>query len=312
MKITAGIANADQLTLYREAGADEFYCGYIPDFWPEHIGASVPLNRREVLYCPVQIGGRNELRLLRERATALSVPVALTFNAPCYPPTAIPVAVNAIEQCLSDGFDRFIVADPALMQALLERGLLPSLHLHISGEAGEINRAALEFWRSFSPDRIIFHRKVGLSNMASLIRSDRKAHPDAPLEYEAFAMNESCHFNGAFCSAPHCDEYPHLCHLPWRLAPVRSGDPLPSTPPLAVPDEEIAGHSGCGVCSLPALARSGITTLKVVGRGADTDEMIRDIHVLRKALTLAEQGASAAEIRLACFPDGCSGNCYYL
>lgn len=312
MKITAGIANADQLSLYREAGANEFYCGYIPDFWPEQVGPTIPLNRREVRYCPVQIGGRNELRLLHARASALDVSVALTFNAPCYPPAAIPVAVRAIEQCLSDGFDRFIIADPALMQALLERNLLPSLHLHISGEAGEINRAALEFWRSFTPSRIIFHRKVGLSNISALIRSDREAHPDDPIEYEAFAMNESCHFNGAFCSAPHCDEMAHLCHLPWRLAPVHSDDLLPSTPPLPVPDEDIAGHSGCGVCSLPALAQSGITVLKVVGRGADTDEMIRDIRVLRQALTLSEQGASPDEIQLACFPDGCSQNCYYL
>lgn len=311
MKITAGIANADQLRLYREAGADEFYCGYVPDFWVDKVGTGVPLNRREVRYCPVQIGGRNELRLLRARAASLDVPVALTFNAPCYPPEAIPFAVRAIEQCLSDGFDSFIIADPALLQALQESSLLPSIRLHISGEAGEINRAALEFWRSFHPNRIIFHRKVGLANMASLIRSDREAHPEVSLEYEAFAMNESCHFNGAFCSAPHCDELAHLCHLPWRLAPVHSGDPLPSTPPLSKPDEEIAGHSGCGVCALPSLARAGITTLKVVGRGADTDEMIRDIRVLRTAVTLSEHGASPEEIRQSCFPDGCSKNCYY-
>ena len=311
MKITAGIANADQLSLYREAGADEFYCGYIPDFWPEQVGTSVPLNRREVRYCPVQIGGRNELRLLRARASALGVPVVLTFNAPSYPPTAIPVAVRAIEQCLSDGFNQFIVADPALMQALLERGLLPALHLHISGEAGEINRGALEFWRSFHPSRIIFHRKVGLSNMAALIRADHEAHPDEPLEYEAFAMNESCHFNGAFCAAPHCDEMAHLCHLPWRLAPVHPDDPIPSTPPLQAPSEDLAGHSGCGVCALPALNRAGITTLKVVGRGADTEEMVRDIRALRTALTLSDQGATPAEIRDFCFPNGCSENCYY-
>ena len=90
MKITAGIAGADQLHLYRKAGADEFFCGYVPDFWVEKVGLSVPLNRREVRYCPVQIGGRNELRLLRARASVLGVPVALTFNTPCYPPKSIP------------------------------------------------------------------------------------------------------------------------------------------------------------------------------------------------------------------------------
>lgn len=315
MRITAGIANTDQLLRYASAGADEVFCGYIPQSWSSGPCRNIPLNRREVHYCPVQIGGRNELRILRAVSSDLGIPVSLTFNAPFYPSDSLPEIAGIMEQCLEDGFDTFIVADPALMMLLEEKGLLPSLRLQISGEAGEINREALEFWRRFRPSRIIFHRKTGLSNIAALIRSDRLLHPEEPLEYEAFAMNENCHFNGAFCSGLHCDEFAHLCHLPWRLIPVSAGEPVPSVSspdPSPVDGPSVAGHSGCGICSLPALRDAGIGVLKVVGRGADTEEMVRDIRTLRSAVRMTEEGVSSPEaIRSSCFPDGCSGNCYY-
>lgn len=315
MRITAGIANTDQLLLYSRAGADEVFCGYIPEHWERVFGRSVPLNRREARYCPVQIGGRNELRLLRAMAADLGIPVSLTFNSPFYTSESLPVVAGIMQQCMEDGFDSFIVADPALMMLLKEMDLLSSMHLQISGEAGGINREALEFWRGFQPSRIIFHRKTGIRNMAALIQRDRALHPSEPLEYEAFAMNENCHFNGAFCAGLHCDEFAHLCHLPWKTVPVSADSaavPVFSPDPGIQPVPGSAGHSGCGICALPDLRAAGAGILKVVGRGADTDEMCRDIRTLRTAVRMTETGTvSAAELRNVCFPDGCSGSCYY-
>lgn len=315
MKITAGIANTDQLSLYASAGADEVFCGYVPESWETGTGRCVPLNRREVRYCPVQIGDRNELRILKLMSADLGIPVSLTFNSPFYTSDALPEVVQVMEQCLEDGFDTFIVADPALMMILKERDLLSSIHLQISGEAGEINREVLEFWRGFHPSRVIFHRKTGLSNIASLIRADRLLHPDSPIEYEAFAMNENCHFNGAFCAGLHCDEFAHLCHLPWKMIPVSAGASFPSfcsPDPSYACDTGIAGHSGCGICALPELYTAGIGFLKTVGRGADTEEMCRDIRTLRTAVDLVRSGIlSPDDLRKTCFPEDCSRNCYY-
>lgn len=38
-----------------------------------------------------------------------------------------------------------------------------------------------------------------------------------PDEYEAFILNELCHFSGAFCNSLHCDELTHLCRVPYEL-----------------------------------------------------------------------------------------------
>ena len=64
MKITAGLGSIDEYVRYVEAGADEFFCGYVPYEWNRKYGTILPLNRREVLGVNVQIGAESELRIL--------------------------------------------------------------------------------------------------------------------------------------------------------------------------------------------------------------------------------------------------------
>ena len=316
MKITVGLAGCKQYPLYAASGADEVFCGYVPESWTRRYGLSLPLNRRETRFFPVQLGGKNELRILKYMRQDLGVPVTLTFNALCYRPEQYEQIACIMEDCAEEGFDTFIVADPGLMVHLCGTPLHGKIRIHVSGEFGAMNRYGMEEVRRLGADRVIFHRRTGIGNMASMIRADREAHPDAPLETEVFVMNEMCHFTGAYCNSLHCDEMAHACHLPWRLAPLERGA-VP--PPAASPGRDenrygTPGFSGCGLCALPRLERAGVKVLKVVGRGADPEDMVRDITAVRKALTIlneqAEDGFENA-MKEACFPDGCGGNCYY-
>ena len=49
MKITAGLGSIDEYERFVQAGADEFFCGYVPFSWAEKYGTIIPLIRREVL-----------------------------------------------------------------------------------------------------------------------------------------------------------------------------------------------------------------------------------------------------------------------
>ena len=49
MKIVAGLGSVDEYIRYCEAGADEFFCGYVPYKWTKKYGTMMALNRREVL-----------------------------------------------------------------------------------------------------------------------------------------------------------------------------------------------------------------------------------------------------------------------
>lgn len=324
MKIVAGLGSIDEYETFVKAGADEFFCGYVPFSWAEKYGVIHPLNRREVLFYNVQIGSMSELQILKKMVDYYGKPVTLTFNSLYYTGEQYPVIAEIITQCMAAGFENFIIADPALMLYLRQQKI--NCGIHLSGETAEVNRGMLEQMLPFRIRRVIFHRKNSLEDMQSCIKE-----ADFPHEYEAFILNELCHFSGAFCNSLHCDELTHLCRVPYELGnlhkkeetdaaqkDVAETDRIQGKEGKGLPLDEdgyLTGSTGCGFCALYRMKQVGITHLKLVGRGNYTDFMEKDIRQLRKALDILENSDSEAQyqkkMKASLFPDGCSQNCYY-
>ena len=208
-----------------------------------------------------------------------------------------------------------------------------------------MNRGMLEQMLPFGIRRVIFHRKNSLEDMQSCIKfvNDKKINYKCdmkenieekymfPDEYEAFILNELCHFSGAFCNSLHCDELTHLCRVPYELGnlhkkeetdaaqkDVAETDRIQEKEGKGLPLDEdgyLTGSTGCGLCALYRMKQVGITHLKLVGRGNYTDFMEKDIRQLRKALDILEKSDNELqyqrEMKASLFPDGCSQNCYY-
>ena len=293
MKIVAGLGSIDEYETFVKAGADEFFCGYVPFSWAEKYGVIHPLNRREVLFYNVQIGSMSELQILKKMVDYYGKPVELTFNSIYYTGEQYPVIAEIIIQCMAAGFENFIIADPALMLYLRQQKI--NCGIHLSGETAEVNRGMLEQMLPFGIRRVIFHRKNSLEDMQSCIKE-----ADFPHEYEAFILNELCHFSGAFCNSLHCDELTHLCRVPYELGnlhkkeetdaaqkDVAETDRIQGKEGKGLPLDEdgyLTGSTGCGLCALYRMKQVGITHLKLVGRGNYTDFMEKDIRQLRKVL----------------------------
>ena len=332
MKLTVGLGSVDEYIRFSEAGADEFFCGYVPYSWTQKYGTMMPLNRREVLCSNVQLGAFSELEILASMIRDYQRPVHLTFNSLFYLPEQYPELARIIQNCMQLGFRSYIIADPALILYLREQGI--SCEIHLSGETGEVNSRMVNFFQQFSLKRVIFHRKNSFDDMKAVIDAE-KSHGGlrAETDFEAFILNEMCQFTGAFCNSLHCDELGHLCRVPYWLKPVDdSCDPLasghlrPSAPaaPLQIsppdsselPNGYLCGATGCGLCALYRFREIGITHLKLVGRGNYTDYMEQDIRMLRRALMLLEHSTSEKDfqqnMREQLFPQGCSFHCYYL
>lgn len=316
MKITAGLGSADEYIRFVEAGADEFFSGFVPYSWTEKYGTVMPLNRREVLCYHVQLGAFSELEILSEMIRKYKKPVHLTFNSLYYIPQQYPEIVEIIENCMKLGFMSYIIADLALIVYLREKGI--PCEIHMSGEMGEINRRTVEVFQRLDLKRVIFHRKNSFEDMQSVICSERTAGGRrAETEFEAFVLNEMCQFTGAFCNSLHCDELGHLCRVPYWTEPVR--DESEDEDAIASKYDDngyLCGATGCGLCALYRLRDAGITHLKLVGRGNYTDFMEKDIRNLKTALEILEntdtEAAFRTEMKKQIFPYGCSGNCYYL
>lgn len=324
MKIVAGLGSIDEYETFVKAGADEFFCGYVPFSWAEKYGVIHPLNRREVLFYNVQIGSMSELQILKKMVDYYGKPVELTFNSIYYTGEQYPVIAEIIIQCMAAGFENFIIADPALMLYLRQQKI--NCGIHLSGETAEVNRGMLEQMLPFGIRRVIFHRKNSLEDMQSCIKEAGFPH-----EYEAFILNELCHFSGAFCNSLHCDELTHLCRVPYELGnlhkkeetdaaqkDVAETDRIQGKEGKGLPLDEdgyLTGSTGCGLCALYRMKQVGITHLKLVGRGNYTDFMEKDIRQLRKALDILEKSDNELQyqrkMKASLFPDGCSQNCYY-
>lgn len=332
MKLTVGLGSVDEYIRFSEAGADEFFCGYVPYSWTQKYDTMMPLNRREVLCSNVQLGAFSELEILASMIRDYQRPVHLTFNSLFYLPEQYPEIAKIMKACMCLGFQSYIIADPALILYLREHNI--DCEIHLSGETGEVNSRMVDFFQQFSLKRVIFHRKSSFDDMKAVINAEKSyGGLRAETEFEAFILNEMCQFTGAFCNSLHCDELGHLCRIPYWLKPLKescTGSSFrqlrPSVPAASsqtdvpndsdLPEGYLCGATGCGLCALYRLREIGITHLKLVGRGNYTDFMEQDIRMLRQALAILETSTSEKDfqqnMRKQLFPQGCSSHCYYL
>lgn len=270
-------------------------------------GRNYPLNRREVMYYNVQIGSESELMILRRMIDKLQVPVSIAVNALSYGADLYNEIEEIIRKCISMGYESYIVADPGMIDCLSD---IEGIKLTVSGELGEMNAGVLRSVRSRAVKRIIFPRQTTISEMKVLCST---FPDDENIEYEAFALNEKCHFTGAYCNSYHCDELCHICRVPYRL--VRYDEEEPETDVETIAEEyEGVGMTGCALCHLWKMKQVGVTHLKLVSRGNSSEDTVTDIQALRRAIDILEEAESEAEYvkRLfdEIFPNGCSGNCY--
>lgn len=298
MKITVGMGNIDEYIPYVEAGADEVFIGYVPQYILHAYGNLPSVNRREVLYANVQIGARSELQILSKMIQKYKVPVSITLNSLYYPTSMYPYLKQMILECLEDGFDTFIIGDIHLLSFLKKEGILSKIKVHMSGELGEMNSYVLQFIKEYDPERIIFHRKVSLSNMNKMMISE--------YEYEAFVLNENCHFHGGYCQSLHCDEMRHMCLVPYKME--KEVKEIENT-------KDCLGKTGCGICALYRLQKMGVQYGKLVSRGNFMEDTVEDILQLKRALQIVYTSKSEEEyiqkVKQELFQEGCSNQCYY-
>lgn len=313
MKIVAGLGSVDEYIRFCEAGADEFFAGYVPYEWNRKYGTMLPLNRREVFCSNVQLGSFSELEILAAMVRKYKRPVHLTFNALYYIPQQYPEIARIITRCMELGFQSFILADPALICYLRQKEI--GCEIHLSGETSEVNSQMLSVFQKQEIARLIFHRKNSFSDMKSVVENGRQQ--GKTLEYEAFVLNELCQFSGAFCNSLHCDEMGYLCRVPYRLGLMKRNEVLETgkMEETYMEDGYLCGATGCGLCALYQLREAGITHVKLVGRGNYVDFMEQDIRNLKQALKILEESGTEEQyqkhMKQTLFPKGCSGNCYY-
>ncbi len=307
MKVTAPISRLEEIELLAAAGADEIYCGVVPEEWLAQFNSGA-VNRR--LFGNLR--GLQALRDAIELAHRHARSLFLVLNAPHYGAAHQRALLDLAERFRDFGGDAVIVADAGLIAELGER--VPGLRVHLSSVAGCRNSAAVEFYRELGVRRVILPRDVTLAEIAA-IRANAQ-----DLEIEAFVLNDGCVFEEGLC---------HSIHLPAKLGgPIcldrrapryvgRQGLEIPaqlrseldandadyrdwlwyrfgcgfSSTPEGLP------YGPCGLCAVPQLAAAGLASVKIAGRERSTAQKVASVRMVRAVVDQALRGADREAVR---------------
>lgn len=303
-----GIVEDEYVLALLEAGVDEFFVGYVPDYWYGEFGFEFSPNRR--YFQGAQVTQLPALRRISRLVRGAGARLSVTFNEHFVTRRAMALGERLLQEAADAGATAIIVADPSVIPHVAER--FPGLEIHVSGDAGLYNAAACELAFSLGASRVILPRELGFTAMAAIL--DRCRGKER--QFEAFVMGEPCVHDGARCFTEHgydfgCD----FCNY-HRVKMVRERDEkmeIPLEPPQAplLDDEnnrEAWTLGKCGLCAIPHLKRAGITHLKLPGRASSAT---RAAALLRTMLTADSEPSKAR--RLFGAPRLCESRifCYY-
>jgi len=304
--LTLGVSDEDRAEDIRKlinAGADEFYCGIVPEDWSAKYGYQISTNRRE-------FRGNNfvsfkTLARVVEEIHSLGKEVFVTFNANYYVDRMYAQLFSYLKQLQTMKVDGLIVGDLGLILALEKKEI--DIPLILSGEAGVYNSEALDFFRKFNLRRVIFPRHLSSGEIVDMVNDCPEPRP----EFEVFLKNQRCPFNSNVCTTSHGWAENRFCFFKFeKILSVKISDKyighrgglkknfeaIPSVDEVRLWIENCSdydlmtktnsylGEDVCGVCAMDRFLDAGIEFFKVVSRGYDIDTRISLLEDLEKRI----------------------------
>lgn len=321
MKIIAPVNSPKEVEEIVKAGADEIYCGTLPQEWAKTYTNVASPNRRE--WGSANLASFEELQEVVNIAHGSNTRVYLTLNA-LYTEKQYPLIYEQIEYARKSNVDALIVADLGLLLTLKKKAI--DLEIHISTGGTTFNSETAEFYEELGASRIVLPRHLAIQEMRELVRSCPS------IKFEAFILNSGCKNIDGFCTFQHgVNEVLHrniwnvpkkmnfdrhflnvIRRLPNKVAQNIKGDIFGvdsacllnyevsfADDSMDVDREKngailknisssfnfLSGVDTCGVCRLGELEEIGVYGVKIVGRNYSTSKKIKDIRFLKTMLS---------------------------
>jgi putative protease len=332
MTIVAPLSDLNNYIPLVEAGAGEFYAGYIPGRWLEKYYYLFPLNRRPFSLSAANFNTNTSLKILRKMIDNYKIKVKMTFNELNLSPDHYPLALDIIKEIIDAGYEDLIFSDPGLLIALDKHNIKCKIHLSMG--CGNMNHKALEFFDQFHIKRYIFERKISLHTIKRIVTNKNLAHK----EFEAFILNVLCLYSEPFCNSIHCHEFQPICRF--MAKPQKKNENSTRFPDLNkkiemfnfrlermkraqnkndkavkpgyAPVDYRLGMNGCGLCRIAYFNKIGINYFKIVGREMKLDNLLSDVKEVKKIIEMVKTNEAITDkmIRDSVFKE-CPGFCYY-
>lgn len=285
MKIFAPLKNAENIIALAQAGADEFYCGYVHEKWHNKFGKEVEINRRS--FCGDMANFINLSHL--EKAVVIAhennCKVLLALNHHQFINAQLDDVYASIKEFHDINGDGVILADLNAIKYAKELGLFVAA----STDLNIYNAESVKFFYDMDVDRIIVSRDISLRDIESI----RNIIPN--IEIETFMINGPCKFSdslcfplhstkhGAFCRYLSKCQYTYLAFDQHELSEKEKGV-FKDTFGLYLNDYM---NSSCGLCAIWKLINIGVNACKVVGRVLPVERIIKEICLIKNNIEIA-------------------------
>lgn len=269
MELLAPAGGMEQLRAALRYGADAVYLG-LPQF-----GLRAYAENFDAALLPEAI------RL----AHGMGRKVYVTLNAVLFD-AEMPALLEAARELSRLGVDAAIVSDPGAVALL--RGEVPELPLHLSTQASTTNSHAAKLWHSLGVSRIVVGRELSLAG----IRAMWGEIPET-LELEAFVHGAMCMAHSGRClisaaltgRSGNQGACAQPCRWDWRLT-EQGGK---TAEPMEIAQDNrgsylLSAGDLCMLPHLPALAESGLSSLKIEGRMKSAFYVATVVGAYRRAL----------------------------
>ncbi len=298
IKILSPLSRVDEVEGLVAAGADEFYCGVLPDDWRSKYSVAASLNRRQedssILGTSPHFNCFEDLKESITLAHGHNVSVMLTMNEHYYSQAQYDDLLLYVDEALKAGVDALIIGDIGFMVTLRERNI--DIPIHVSTAGTVFNSESVRFYQDLGASRIILPRHLTIEEIESL------ASDISGIELEAFILNSRCANIDGFCTFQHgladlfSDEetkkcYFNACMLTYNVGVYGDKVTLDPATKKRIPWERQSIWSAlhiddrpCGACALYEFDRIGLYGVKIVGRQNTMKKKIKDVTFLRTLL----------------------------
>ena len=315
IRICAPLSRTDETLPLIKAGAREIYTGLLPPGWNREYGLVCSPTRRYGQ--SAHLTGLEELEKVVRDAHSHGVTVFLAQNER-YSAEQEPEVIKLVMGAEAVGVDVAILGDTAFLLALKRAGVKMRLFMGTGGNV--YNSSTARFFQEQGISRVILPRHIRLSEI-------RAIHRNLPgLELESFIFRGLCPYMDGMCRFQHginqvLEREPLediACGLSFRVELPGACDPEIQKN-LEEKYSRRQSFTGCGLCALYDLVRTGIRSFKIVGREMPFKEKVEGVEVVKNMVDLLQTGISREDFFSACrdaylefYEEPCTRKaCYY-
>ena len=283
-KIMAPVNSLEGASRVIPAGADEVYCG-----------VALPTKYRSfILYrgpgkSSAQLPSYSELEKIVKYAHDEGVKVIVVVNEPFMSDKLEKEMKNHVASIVEKEVDGLIIGDVGVLSVVKEMGV--DVQLIASTYFVSMNSETVEFLRGLGFSRVVLERHLTLDEISEIVRNSK-------VDIEVF-----CYYGGCSNINGNCYLYHFGTTKFWKasseLKTMSSGGRfVPALTPCRfvydIYDVNTKSYLGrwpimdaftiCSLCHLPALIRTGVAGLKIVGRFLDVLKQETATRVIRTLL----------------------------